>query len=280
MRFRVIAAVAAVLALAWGVVYAGHTVIRKVQSFASQLEYVSLPWHDVGSEEKRFEATDLRGLVIRNGLGDVTVVAGGPEVRVEVAKRARGTEPADARVRAKGLTVSYSRDRKGWLVIAGRSEGESLNTSLDFVIQAPARMGVRIDAGAGELAVKGMDGPVTVTADAGEIVVEGATAPVEVSARAGEIQLRDLRGDRVRARLDIGEIGIHLAEPFSGEARAHTRIGEVTVALTSGSRCRVQTNAVLGSISDGLPGRVVAREGPGMIEAGVGIGEVSIVEAD
>jgi hypothetical protein len=279
MRAALLVAIAFVVAFSCGLLWAAHRGLNWCRLVTAELQDANLPWFDVGRERRAFDLSGERRLTIENAFGDVEVVPGGPLVTVEAVKRARGQDLAEARRRGSKLAISGLRDRKGGLRVTAGQVGSSINATIDLKVEAPPDTVLAIESKAGEMCVRGMQGAVRVENGVGSVVMEDLPGPIEVRNRLGEVQLRSIRSDEVAIRMDVGEISVHMAEPFSGRLSAHTRIGSVTVALHPGSQCTVVTDVGLGEISDNLPPEVVSRTGPGLIEAGVGVGEVCLTEA-
>lgn len=297
VRVRVLVAVTAVLALAYAVVYAAHRASEAARSLLACATTQSSCWMEVAREARALDLAGVRRLTVENQYGDVEIVGGGSEARLEVTKYAAGDHAAEARERGRKLRVTAAREgRSGFRITAGqRRAGRRAKANL--LLRVPAGLALTVRQTAGDARVRGMAGPLEVHSRAGSVEVTsvraGATVhfragefvgdhvqgPVRVHGGVGSIRLRNVRSDAIAATLDCGEIVIAPHGPFSGKLTAYTRIGQVNIALRPGSRCRVSTSTHIGDVSDHLPARVLSRSGPGLIEASVSIGEVKLEEA-
>ncbi len=265
---------------------------------------------DLGEEQRVFDVGSATRVVIDNETGDVQVVAGGPRVTLRAHSYAWGGSGLVSQ-RTPTLAGSVA---GGELRIATRARRGS-QTRTDIVLAAPPgiavlirlRVGnvtvdgrtssVAVEGGFGDIQVANCKGPVTVDSSAGNVEVNHArervavslgvgditlkdvTSPLEVHSRAGTITIAGATSGRIAASVGCGDVDVEMAEPFSGELKAHAGAGTVAIALKPGSRCRVDTQVGLGSVSDGLPTRVIARTEPGLIEAGARLGDVTLTEA-
>ena len=274
-----------------------------------------MSWFEISRGDESFEVASAHTLVVENRFGDLEVLPGGPDVRVERVLRAQGKVLEEAQERAAGLGEIEVGEDGGTLQITGLTGNADHHLRMDLVVHAPPEMGLKVEAVAGRVEVTGREGEVCIDASAGDVEVddcagpvtvqalaggvrvrgattgvtvdtmagetkvEGARGRVDVHANAGQVVLSGLRADRVRVSVGCGSVRIALAEPFRGTLKAEAAAGDITILVPRGSQARVVTDTTVGSISDRLPREVLLREGPGMIRAETGAGAISLLEA-
>ncbi len=235
-------------------------------------------------------------------------------VRVEnLVRRREDVSPASRR--SQRLTLSgRAAGRQEYRIIVNGDPRESIRA--DLVVRVPARLAVEVitDLGdvrvygvkgkvtlrgfAGETEVSGCPGPVTIERKAGEVQVSGtreavemhadagsltatdAAGPVRASARAGEIILDDVAGEEVNTAVGTGEITIGLRPGRIGSVIARARIGEATVTVPREADCRVRIDVGLGSSSDQRAAPHSPSEKAGLVDVGVGIGDITVADGE
>ncbi|UCC67281.1 MAG: DUF4097 family beta strand repeat protein [Armatimonadota bacterium] len=274
---------------------------------------------EVARSATTFDLGESSELIVANPFGDVEVVAGGPEVRVETVTYALGRDMEEARRRARALGVSEGPDGAGGHEIIVQGETSNSSVRMDLAIAPPAEaalkvrrvMGktrvvglkgpIEIRGESGEISVESIDGSVTVESTSGDIGVRAARGGVDVHTGGGDVSLESIRGpvlartmngnirlgeaasDRITATTRSGDVEIRLSEPFSGEMEARTQSGHIVIALSAGSNCRVRTATGSGEISSALPLRAVSHQGrniSGRLGAGEGAVEVTTGSGD
>lgn len=299
------------LVLLAGMSWAARRVERAARSLVAYARSEMSDWTRTGEEERSFEAAGARRLAIENHIGNVTIVSGGPDVKVHAVTSAR--IDSEAARGSRRVRLSCEPDGPGGLAI--RIPRQRNHTRVDLELQVPATLAVTVTAAAGSITVERLAGAVTVHNGAGDITVtqcagpidihtgvgtttvSGARAAVTVETGAGDVRVEDVRGavhghagvgtvtldrivsDHVKATVGCGDVQVRMAAPFSGTMYAHSGIGTATVALRSGSHCRVDASVGIGSVSDDLPLSVVSRSGPGRIDVSSGLGDVSVKKA-
>ncbi|MCA1188380.1 MULTISPECIES: hypothetical protein [unclassified Saccharopolyspora] len=203
--------------------------------------------------------------------GDVVVrhVPGG---RGEVRERARD-RPPDAAV--------LHRVEGGVLVLPGCPDDCSVDYEVDLPAAVPVEGGgaagalevdgmasARLEAGAGEVRISEVAGPVRVRSGAGGVELRELGGDVAVSTGTGRIDGEGLAGANVVAEARTGSIDLELTAPRS--VRAETGTGTVAVVVPDGAY-RVDAAAGLGSqdvevaTDPGSPRRLDLRTGTGSV---------------
>jgi len=304
----VVLAVMCFLALAWaGMKHAWRDTLDTVGW--------GMSWYEISRDSKTFDLAGAKTIVIENRFGDVEVLPGGPGVAVQTIIRAQGKDLADARRRARDARLVGAAGPMGVFRIVGLPDGADHHVRMNLTVYAPPEVAidvkataggmtvtdrqapVSLDACAGDVEVTGCGGPVkvsalagsvritsahagaTVNSKAGDIRIDGAQGPLSIDSRAGQAILQGIRSDQVNVSVACGDIRIEFAEPFSGTLTADSSAGNITIAVPRGSRARVITDATVGTIQDDLTSDVLAREGPGLIEARTSAGSITLEEA-
>ena len=274
-----------------------------------------MSWFEIGRKSHTFELAGANTIVIENRFGDVQVLPGGPQVKVESTLRAQGKNVTEARRRATGLGVKGAREGAEMLKITGLPGDADHHLRMDLALYAPPEVAVEIKSTAGDIAIRdwhapvsvsaavgsvevsscdhavtiqafagnvrmrSVSGPVSIECAAGDTTVEEAQGPIDLYCKAGQAVLRGIRSDRVTAVVSCGNLEIGFAEPFSGTCTAESSTGNITIAVPKGSCARVISEASLGSITDNLHSDVLCREGPGLIQMKASVGSISLLEA-
>jgi len=314
MRGRAVGVLIAVLAVVGLLVLARAGARYAWHGFLDTIGW-RMSWFEVKRESRSFDLAGAQTLVVENRFGQLEVLCGGPEVRVESVLRAQGREVTEARRRAAGLRVQAVREEAHTLRITGLCGDADHHLCMDLTVYAPPEVavyasttagdvavrdraapvsirataggvevsgcsqGVTVEAVAGGINVRSVSGPVTIQCAAGDTTVEGAQGPIDIYCKAGQAVLRGIRSDRVNAVVSCGNLEIGFAEPFSGTCTAESSTGNITIAVPKGSCARVVSEASLGSITDNLQSDVLCREGPGLIQMKASVGSISLLEA-
>jgi DUF4097 and DUF4098 domain-containing protein YvlB len=189
--------------------------------------------------EQTFEVGEAPTLEITNFAGSVTVRAGESDVI-----RVKATKKASTASRLGDIEVEMA-EQGGRVVIRTRKLDGSDNASVDLEITAPASTRLKVDSGAGTIAVSDTSGPVRLSLGAGEITYSGTPAGAcSFQTGAGNISLRLPAGSNVE--VDLG-----------------TALGAVTVGLPVEGR--VTLRQAKGVIGDGSQGSITAHTGVGTI---------------
>jgi len=311
VRTRLIIAIVVVLVLIGSLAWAARKVQIAVRSLIAYASSERGDWERVGEEERNFDASGARRLVIENPVGDIEIVPGGPGMSIHAAKYSRATYGGTG---ASGrVGVSCHSDGKGGLKVTTSATKD--HTRVDLALKVPVALDVTVSLTVGSVSIERIAGSVTVDSRAGEITVKDCAGPVRVHTTVGSVEVADAGGDvtattgagdvsvtgargrvyghsgtgqvtldriisdDVTATAGCGDVEVAMGAPFTGAMRARTRIGTATVALRPGSRCRISTSVGIGEVSDDVPASVVARSGPGLVEVSSRVGEVTVTEA-
>ncbi|WP_067132631.1 DUF4097 family beta strand repeat-containing protein [Microtetraspora malaysiensis] len=215
----------AVLGLALGL---GLTIAACDLRFDGNAERDTLTY-DVGEK--------VAAMTVRTGGGDVTVNASDrSDIKVTETLWWRGNKPRDGhRVSGDTLTLEYDCNRCG----------------VDYRIEVPRAMNVKIDTGAGDVTLRELSGPVELHSGTGEVDATGlASRKVSVETGTGEVKLKYVAApEDVRAEAGTGEITLWLpAETYNVTAEAGLGNREIEVDHDSSSPRKVVVTSGVGDV--------------------------------
>lgn len=146
-----------------------------------------------------------------------------------------------------------------------------LRCAVDYRLEVPAGISLRVRTDRGSVTVEGITGTVDVETGAGGVRLAGTRGPLQLQTSAGSIEGDDVVAGFVDAGTDAGRIRLSLAEP-SGRVDLRTDAGSIDLALPlapGGYRVTTETRAGDVEVSvdeDPEAGRAVtARTGAGDI---------------
>jgi DUF4097 and DUF4098 domain-containing protein YvlB len=224
-----------------------------------------------GAEEtatKSFSAAGIEALKIDTAAGNIKVKAGNARIAVEVTRF--DPELCVLTMAPKGKTFvlkAESRSQTGWF----RKGCEA-----GFQVTAPAALRVSADSGAGNLAIAGLTGALTLNTGAGSISLDAVSGEVRANTGAGSI-----RGTLSSSKADLytGAGSIDLAwqkSPVEGRIKADTGTGTVRISFPEGTRLEADLSAGIGSTSS----QFEDTKGAGLrVSAASGVGSVSLVKS-
>ena len=184
-----------------------------------------------------------------NGPGQVRVegVEGLQSVEYEVAKYARGLDPAAAEERASEVAIDISRE-EGSEILLETNGGRG--TGADYVLRVPAGATVEVESEAGDVEVGNLGGNVTVRAQAGDVAVQGTGGSVIIEAPRGDVSVSDVNTDTGQAELTVGSGDVTLEDLVVGTVEAAIEAGDVEISgrFSGGGRVFVETGDITARI--------------------------------
>jgi hypothetical protein len=184
-----------------------------------------------------------------NGPGQVRVegVEGLQSVEFEVAKYARGLDPAAAEERASAVPVDVSREEGSGILL--QTDG-GRGTGADYVLRVPAGATVEVESEAGDVEVENLSGDVTVRAWAGDVTVRGSGGSVIIEAPRGDVSVSDVNTDTGQAELEVGSGDVRLEDLVVGTVEATIEVGDVEISgrFSGGGRVTVETGDITARI--------------------------------
>lgn len=142
---------------------------------------------------------------------------------------------------------------------------------VDYHLQVPAGVAVRIRSDRGSVSIADITGMVDIDTKAGGVRLTGTRGPVRVNTSAGNVDGVDLAASFLDATTSAGRIRLSLAEP-PGRLGLRTGAGNIDLALPAAAGgYRVDADAGAGRVdvaveeNEGGSRTVVARSGAGNI---------------
>jgi len=215
------------------------------------------------SEEVPAEGVPLDARIsIRTDRGDITVrPEDAAEVRVVVKKTVNASDEAEAKRRAKQVTVGIAENAGGYEVET-HNQGGDVRVDLEVHLPKQASITARSSHGGvqlaglagsvtalaqrGDLNIRDVGGDVTAELERGDAHIVGARGNVKLSGRGGEVEVSDVKGEAVVQGEYYGPIRI--AKVTKG-ARFVSHRTDLTVSQLSG---RIETGSGRLEISDAL----------------------------
>lgn len=171
-------------------------------------------------------ATGIRQVTLNSRFGNTEVI-GDPSVAAAVADgphRARqegDTMVIDQSVFGGEANFEFSRSR---ISIPG------FDRSSNLTVRVNPALALRTRVQAGNLRIRGVNGPITSEVQAGNCMVEGFAGPVNLSVSAGNLEASGrLDGGSSSIQCQMGEVRVNLDRTSNVRINAHTTLGQVDV---------------------------------------------------
>lgn len=124
--------------------------------------------------------------------------------------------------------------------------------SVDYRVEAPAGVAVRVTTDRGSVSVAGVTGMVEVDSGAGNVRLDRTRGPARVETSAGNVDGVEIVAEYLDATTDAGRIRLSLAEP-PGRLGLKTGAGNIDVALPAApGGYRVTTDTGAGQVDVGV----------------------------
>ena len=170
--------------------------------------------------------TGIRQVTVNSRFGNTEIV-GDPTVATAVADGPhRARQEGDSMVIDQSLlggetTFEFNRSR---VSIPGFSSRDKL------VVRMNPALGLRMRVQAGNVAIRGVRGPITSDVQAGNCIVDGFAGPVNLMVSAGNLEASGrLDGGSSAIRCQMGEVKVNLDKTSNVRISAHTTLGKVEV---------------------------------------------------
>lgn len=217
---------------------------------------------------KSFPSSGIEALKLDTAAGNITVKAGGDAIAVEVTRFDPDLCVLTMAPQGKTFVLkAESKPQQGWF---------PMSCAAGFTVTAPASLRVNADSGAGNLALAGLDGALTLNTGAGNILFESVSGAVSANTGAGSI-----RGTLTSTEADMatgaGAIGLAWGKsPAEGRIKADAGSGTVRISFPEGTKLESDLSTVIGSASNDFGDT----KGAGLrVTATSGVGSVSIVKS-
>jgi hypothetical protein len=176
------------------------------------------------------------------------VDSGGLSIRPGPAGRVSEQRQLTWSARRPVVTESFA---GGTLTITSRCPAGQRTCGAQLELTVPSGVAVQAELAAGDVAVSGLAGQVSVTANSGDIRLNGLAGPVMARSASGDIIGEALASGQVQARDDAGDISLAFAA-VPGAVSASSNAGEVSIEVprrAGGYRVGASTTAGDRSVS-------------------------------
>ena len=142
--------------------------------------------HAVTESGTESYAFDVRGeLVIKNGAGNISI-QGSDQNQLTVAWTKNGQIKEDLAALEPVIEI---RDKETEEYVKVRTLRPVVNASIDFTITLPRYAEVKVEAGAGNVSIRGVKSQMKVTSGAGNVAISDARKETEVHTGSGNVDL-------------------------------------------------------------------------------------------
>lgn len=230
-----------------------------------------------GSAEKEviISADALSGLNLKTGSGDVTVTGSDTaDVLVRAVVSARGSDAANAKQRAEGIEIIHEIEDETLLI---KDSGMKMQVTgpyaVDYTVTVPRRFCVKILTMNGEIAVRSIEGEISVTNYSGDIFCKECSQSVKINTKSGDVtvegftgavKLRSLSGDLRLSHVVTGSLSCNtlsgdiegaLTPVDEADLSAKTLSGDIELSIERGSNLAITAESLSGELSCTLPVR-------------------------
>lgn len=186
----------------------------------STLQFVSLIGRSTETLRRVVSAEGLTSLDISSDSGDVVVTGAEREDVLIVATIRHGL-----------WRTRVSIEERGGVVTASAScPFPSTNCSVDYSIEVPTGLDVRVDSDNGSISARDLRGRVELVSDNGDVRANGLAGTSYLRSSNGDVEGLDLRAGPVEASSDNGDVTVELTEPPT-HVVAESDNGDVDVTL-------------------------------------------------
>ena len=203
-------------------------------------------------------------LVLSNAWGDVALVASPDErLRLRAAKRVWAETEEEAQQEAEALPVEVRRRGTSVEITVPRPMPGHRRSRVDFHLEVPAKVDVRVEAAKGDVAAEALRGRIDLRIARGEVKVRDHEGEVNLDVVSGDIQLGTIRGD---VRLDVrsGDISVRQVD---GAMRGRIIHGDVSI------------HEVGDLVLDVIHGDVAAARVNGTVDVETKSGDIAVADA-
>ncbi|HVP49035.1 MAG TPA: DUF4097 family beta strand repeat-containing protein [Bryobacteraceae bacterium] len=250
-----------------------------------------------GSFDRTLNVSGPVDLDVQTGSGRIQVHAGGSSaVVIHGSIRVRehfGSMGAGERVRA--IETHPPIQQNGNVIRIGHVDDPELRrgVSIEYELTVPATTKLRANTGSGSVIVDAVHGPVNAETGSGSVTISKIDDEVRAHTGSGRIELDSIkgsadahtgsgsiRGSRITGRIvaDTGSGSVNVEQTGSGDIRAHTGSGGVTVHTPTAAGFELRAHTGSGSITVDRPMTVRGTIGKHELMAKVGGGGSAIVD--
>ncbi len=200
---------------------------------------------------KIFKVGPDGSLDVSNVAGTIEVTGGsGDEIKVEVVKRARAHDTAEARRQLDAVQIEATETAGRVEIRTNYRQSKNNSVETDFTVHVPASIGVAARSVSGEVSVSRVKGEVRMESVSGNVTAVGTPHLVKIKSVSGEVAASDVASDDV---LTAGSVSgnVVLKKTKARSVDLQSVSGDVT--LTDLVCERAQARSVSGDIEFGGP---------------------------
>lgn len=258
----------------------------------------SLAEDAAGSFERTLNVTGAVDLDVQTGAGRIEVRAGGSSavvIRGTIRVRDRRFSTGTARERVHSIESNPPIQQTGGTIRIGHMEDPEMRrgVSIAYEVTVPAATKLRSNTGSGTVVVEGISGPVNAETGSGDVSISRIGGEVRAHTGSGRMDLDSIEGNvdantgsggvkasHIKGRIvaEAGSGSVELGQTGTGDIRAHTGSGEVTVRTGSEAGFELRAHTGSGHITVDRPITVSGTISPHELMAKVGGGGNAMVE--
>lgn len=194
-------------------------------------------------DKASYEVTEkVTRLEVRNGSGDTLITeTGGGSVKVDETLHWRGNRPeTEHTVDGDTLLITY------------RCPPRPGSCSVNYKIQIPEGLEVKAEAGSGDITLRSLSGPLTVSSGSGSLDGSGLTGKtVLAEAGSGDVELEyETAPERAEAEAGSGDVTLRVPDG-SYDVAAEAGSGDTTVSVRADRNAphKIKVSAGSGDVS-------------------------------
>jgi DUF4097 and DUF4098 domain-containing protein YvlB len=221
-----------------------------------------------GHFERTLQVSGAVDLEVASGSGNITVHQGG-NGSVYVSAKIHGNTGTswffgggNVEERIHKIEQNPPIVQNGNTIVIGKIDDRDLtrNISIDYDVTVPAQTRLNSHSGSGDLAISGLQLPLTAKTGSGNITVERVTADTRVSSGSGDLKINSVKGVLY---CDTGSGNVR-AQDVGGDVVASAGSGNIEVQQSAGGSVKAETGS--GNIKlNGVKGGLRAQAGSGDI---------------
>ena len=205
------------------------------------------PAKESAEKEVIISAEGLAGLSLKTGSGDVTVTGSDTgDVLIRAVVTARGSDAENAKQRAEGIDIIHEIEDETLLI---KDSGAKMQVtgpySVDYTVTVPRRFCVKLLTMNGEIAVRSIEGEISLTNYSGDIFCKECSQSVKVNTKSGDVTVEGFTG-AVKLRSLSGDL--RFSDVVTGSLSCNTLSGDIEGALTPVGEAGLSAKTLSGDI--------------------------------
>lgn len=268
-RFLIILTSAALVAVLALILLSSGIIPRPVGTLAPNgPQQRSFPFTVEYTREEKLVTEAVEPFTISNPLGRIEITGAAVEaVEIVAVQRARAVTAGRAEEILDGISLEA---KEGKLTVHLPKTSGSEQAGADLSILVPFEFNLQIQAGLGDVTVKGSQGGLQIRSDLGDITLEHHSAAADLKTSLGNIRIVDSRfPSELKAVTALGNI--HLEGFLAEKAVLESKLGNVDILLPPEAAYVLKGEINLGSFNSEVPFQ--GRKGEKLVEGIIGFGE-------